>query len=42
VGRENVGLDLDPFDLICHVAFDRKAQTRSERANHVRQKAGLF
>ena len=40
--QEDVGLDLDPFDLICHVAFDRKAQTRSERANHARQKPGYF
>ena len=35
-------LDLDPFDLICHVAFDRKALTRGERANKVRQKPGYF
>ena len=40
--QDEVGLDLDPFDLICHVAFDRQAQTRSERANHVRQKPGYF
>jgi len=40
--QEAVGLDLDPFDLICHVAFDRKALTRSERANKVRQKPGYF
>jgi type I restriction enzyme R subunit len=40
--EEAVGLDLDPFDLICHVAFDRKAQTRSERASNARQKPGYF
>ena len=40
--QDEVGLDLDPFDLICHVAFDRKAQTRSERAAHARQKPGYF
>jgi type I restriction enzyme R subunit len=40
--QEDVGLDLDPFDLICHVAFDRKALTRSERANKVRSKPGYF
>ncbi len=40
--QEEVGLDLDPFDLICHVAFDRKTLTRSERANNVRQKPGYF
>lgn len=40
--QEDVGLDLDPFDLICHVAFDRKALTRGERANKVRSKPGYF
>ena len=40
--QEDVGLDLDPFDLICHVAFDRKALTRGERANKVRTKPGYF
>jgi type I restriction enzyme R subunit len=40
--QEDVGLDLDPFDLICHVAFDRKALTRSERANKVRSKPAYF
>jgi type I restriction enzyme R subunit len=33
-----VGKDLDPFDLICHVAFDRPALTRRERAQHVRKR----
>ena len=40
--QEDVGLDLDPFDLICHVAFNRKALTRSERANKVRSKPKYF
>ena len=40
--QEDVGLDLDPFDLICHVAFDRKALTRSERANKARSKPAYF
>jgi type I restriction enzyme, R subunit len=40
--QEDVGLDLDPFDLICHVAFDCRALTRSERASHARQKPGYF
>jgi len=40
--QEDVGLDLDPFDLICHVAFDRKALTRGERANNARSKPGYF
>jgi type I restriction enzyme R subunit len=34
---EEVGKDLDPFDLICHVAFDRPPLTRRERAAKVRQ-----
>ena len=29
---EEVGKDFDPFDLICHVAFDQPALTRRERA----------
>jgi type I restriction enzyme R subunit len=40
--QEDVGLDLDPFDLICHVAFDRKVLTRSQRANKVRRKPEYF
>lgn len=34
--EEEVGQDMDPFDLICHVAFDRPALTRSERARQVK------
>jgi type I restriction enzyme R subunit len=36
--REEVGLDLDDFDLICHIAFDQPALTRKERANNVRKR----
>ncbi|WP_370402890.1 EcoAI/FtnUII family type I restriction enzme subunit R [Tenacibaculum dicentrarchi] len=36
--REDVGLDLDDFDLICHIAFDQPALTRKERANNVRKR----
>ncbi len=32
---EEVGKGLDPFDLICHIAFDRKPLTRRERAENV-------
>ncbi len=32
---EELGKDLDPFDLICHIAFDRKPLTRRERAENV-------
>jgi type I restriction enzyme R subunit len=35
---EEVGKDLDPFDLICHVAFDQPPLTRRERADNVRKK----
>ncbi|MCB1885605.1 MAG: hypothetical protein KDG89_16705 [Geminicoccaceae bacterium] len=35
---EEVGRDLDPFDLICHVAFDAKPLTRRERAQNVRKR----
>lgn len=36
--QEEVGKDLDPFDLICHVAFDRPPLTRRERAANVRKR----
>src|SRR5690606_31780048 len=31
------GAPFDPFDLVCHVAFDRPPLTRAERARRVRQ-----
>lgn len=34
---EEVGKDLDPFDLICHVAFDRPPLSRKERAEIVKK-----
>lgn len=37
IARE-LGKDLDPFDLICHVAFDRKPLTRRERAENVKKR----
>ncbi|OJJ23604.1 restriction endonuclease [marine bacterium AO1-C] len=36
--REEVGKDLDGFDLLCHVAYDRPPLTRKERANNVRKR----
>ncbi len=33
-----MGKDLDPFDLICHVAFDQPPLTRRERAENVRKR----
>jgi len=35
---EEVGKDLDPFDLICHIAFDQPPLTRRERAESVRKR----
>jgi type I restriction enzyme R subunit len=35
---DELGKDLDPFDLICHVAFDRPPLTRRERADNVRKR----
>ena len=35
---EEVGRDLDPFDLICYVAFDQPPLTRRERADNVRKR----
>jgi len=34
---EEVGKDLDPFDLICHVAFDQPPLTRKQRVAKVRK-----
>ena len=35
---EELGKELDPFDLICHVAFDAKPLTRRERAANVKKR----
>lgn len=35
---DEVGKNLDPFDLICHVAFDRPPLTRRERAENVKKR----
>ena len=35
---DQVGKDLDPFDLICHVAFDQPPLTRRERAENVKKR----
>jgi type I restriction enzyme R subunit len=34
---EEVGKDLDPFDLICHVAFDQPPLTRRQRVANARR-----
>lgn len=35
---DQVGKDFDPFDLVCHVAFDQPPLTRRERAENVRKR----
>lgn len=35
---EELGKNLDPFDLICHIAFDQKPLTRRERAESVKKR----
>jgi type I restriction enzyme R subunit len=35
---DEIGKNLDPFDLICHVAFDAKPLTRRERAENVKKR----
>lgn len=36
--EDEVNKELDPFDLICHVAFDMPALTRQERADNVKKR----
>jgi type I restriction enzyme R subunit len=36
--EEDVSRELDPFDLICHVAFGQPPLTRKERANNVKKR----
>ncbi len=36
--QNQIGNDMDPFDLICHIAFDKPALTRRERANNVKKR----
>ena len=41
--RAESGQDqMSDFDLICHIAYDKKPLTRSERANGVRKKGYLY
>ena len=34
--------DIDDFDLICHIAYDKKPLTRSERVNNVKKRGYLY
>lgn len=36
--QEQIGREFDPFDLLCHVAFDTPPLTRRERANNVKKR----
>lgn len=36
--EQDIGKNMDPFDLICHVVFDQPALTRKERANSVKKR----
>ena len=36
--NEEVGSEFDPFDLICHVAYEQKPLTRRERAENVKKR----
>lgn len=36
--EEDISKDIDPFDLICHVAFDQPPLTRQERVNNVKKR----
>lgn len=35
---EEIGKDLDPFDIICHVAWDKPPLSRKERADQVKKR----
>lgn len=34
--------DIDDFDLICHIAYDKEPLTKAERANNVRKRGYLY
>ena len=34
--------DIDDFDLICHIAYDKAPLTKTERANNVRKRGYLY
>lgn len=40
--RSEADKDLDDFDLICHIAYDRKPLTKAERANNVQKRGYLY
>ena len=41
--RDDIGNpDIDDFDLICHIAFDKPPLTKAERANNVKKRGYLY
>lgn len=36
--KEEVGVQFDPFDLICHIAFEMPALSRKDRADNVKKR----
>lgn len=41
--KEEIGMqNIDDFDLICHIAFDKKPLTKAERANNVKKRGYLY
>ena len=41
--KEEIGQkDIDDFDLICHLAYDKKPLTKRERANNVKKRSYLY
>lgn len=36
--KEEVGIQFDPFDLICHIAFEMPALSRKDRADNVKKR----
>ena len=41
--REEIGnTEVDDFDLICHLAYDKKPLTKAERANNVKKRHYLY
>jgi type I restriction enzyme, R subunit len=41
--RQEIGNpDISDFDLICHIAFDKKPLTKAERANNVKKRGYLY
>jgi len=36
--EKELGNDLDPFDMVCHIAFDQPPQTRKERVSNMKKR----